>query len=61
MEPEEQMLARFRQGRTIMGTATIELYREGDKIIKHTWGMGGPSKEAVSAVPVSIFGYVRAD
>lgn len=53
------MLAQFRQGNSPISTNAIDYYRQGDEIIKHRWGMGGESKEVVSAVPVEIFGYRR--
>jgi hypothetical protein len=50
-------IKKFRQGSGCIGMNAIDYYKEKGKIIKHSWAMGGSSKEEVDSVPLEIDGY----
>ena len=54
-------IAEFRQGCGAMSMNAIDYYKEGGKIIKHSWAMGGETKTEVDSVPESIEGYSKLD
>lgn len=54
-----EYLAKFRQGSGAMGQNAIDFYKDEDgNFIKHSWAMGGESKDIVKSVPVEIDGYI---
>jgi len=55
--PEKKYLAKFRKGFGAMEMHAIDFYREGGKLIKHEWAMGGETKGTVKVVPDNIPGY----
>lgn len=40
-----------------MSCNSIDFYREGAKIIRHSYAMGGETKKRVKTVPNEIVGY----
>lgn len=52
-------LAKFRQGSGPMAMNAVDFYREGGKLIRHEWSMGGESKKEVHIVPTYLTEYKR--
>jgi len=56
---DKDYIAKFRQGSGPMGMSAKDFYRDGGKIIKHEWAMGGSIETVVDSVPDEIEGYCK--
>lgn len=56
---KDNLIAEFRQGSGSIAQNAIDYYQTDKGILKHSWAMGGESKNIVESMPESIEGYER--